>query len=90
MNDEEIRALGILCRNPDKLHPTSFPRKVRRVSKQETQLRNGWVPTHRVLANRIESAWICGIPCYARGLVSNTRMRADPGNPLLRARAGQR
>ena len=25
VNDEEIRALGILCRNPDKLHPTSLP-----------------------------------------------------------------
>ena len=23
--DEELRALGILCRNPDKLHPTSLP-----------------------------------------------------------------
>jgi hypothetical protein len=25
VNDEEIRALGILCHNPDKLHPTSLP-----------------------------------------------------------------
>jgi hypothetical protein len=25
VNDKEICALGILCRNPDKLHPTSLP-----------------------------------------------------------------
>ena len=25
VNDEETCVLGILCRNPDKLHPTSLP-----------------------------------------------------------------